>query len=154
MPQRVIDSLDELRSLIGQEVAVSDWFAIDQKRIDTFGEVTEDRQWIHSDVARAEKEMPQGKTIAQGFLTLSLLGYLLRQALLLKVEYKKGINYGFNRVRFPSPVPSGAQIRARCSLVSIEAVQGGVQICWAITVEAKNVEKPCLVAEWLVRYYP
>jgi acyl dehydratase len=154
MPQRIINSLDELRSLIGEEAGVSDWFTVDQARINAFGEITEDRQWIHSDIARAEKELPQGKTIAQGFLTLSLIGYLLKQAVLFKVEYKQGINYGFNRVRFPSTVPAGAEIRGRCSLVSVEVVQTGVQICWAVTVEVKGVTKPALVAEWLVRYYP
>ena len=154
MPQRIINSLDELRRLIGKEVGVSDWFTVDQARINAFGEITEDRQWIHTDAARAEKELPQGKTIAQGFLTLSLIGYLLRQVVLFKVEYKQGINYGFNRVRFPSTVQEGAQIRGRCTLVSIEELQSGVQICWAVTVEVKDVTKPALVAEWLVRYYP
>ena len=153
MPQRIINNLVELRSLVGQEVGVSDWFTVDQARINAFGEITEDRQWIHTDTARAEKEMPQGKTIAQGFLTLSLIGYLLKQAVLFKVEYKQGINYGFNRVRFPSTVQAGAQLRGRCTLVSIEEVQSGVQICWAVTVEVKDVTKPALVAEWLVRYY-
>ena len=153
MPQRIINSLDELRSFVGQEVGVSDWFTVDQARINAFAEVTEDQQWIHSDIVRAEKELPQGKTIAHGFLTLSLISCLVKRAVLYKVEYKHGINYGFNRVRFPSPVPCGGQIRGRCSLVSVEEVQGGVQICWAVTVEVKDVTKPGLVAEWLVRYY-
>jgi len=104
MPQRIINGLDELRSLTGQEVGVSDWFVVDQDRINAFAEVTEDHQWIHSDIERAKKEMPQGKTIAHGFLTLCLIRSLTRQAVLVKVEYIKGINYGFNRVRFPSPV--------------------------------------------------
>jgi acyl dehydratase len=153
MPQRVINSLDELRSLAGQEIGVSDWFTVDQKRINAFAGVTEDYQWIHSDVERAAKELPEGKTIAHGFLTLSLISTLMKSAVLFKVEHKQGINYGFNRVRFPSPVPSGGEIRARCALVSVEELQGGAQICWSVTVEVKNVTKPCLVAEWLVRYY-
>ena len=153
MPQRIINGLDELRSLTGQEVGVSDWFVVEQDRINTFAEVTEDHQWIHSDIERAKKEMPQGKTIAHGFLTLSLISYLVRQAVLVKVEYKQGINYGLNRVRFPSPVPTGSQIRGRCKLVSVEDVEGGAQICWGVTVEVKDVTKPSLVAEWLVRYY-
>ena len=153
MPQRIINSLDELRGLVGQEVGVSDWFTVDQARINAFAEVTEDQQWIHSDTVRAEKELPGGKTIAHGFLTLSLISQLMKRAVLFKVEYKQGINYGFNRVRFPSTVPAGAQIRGRCCLVSVEEVQGGAQICWAVTVEVKDVSKPCLVAEWLVRYY-
>src|SRR6478752_7380661 len=103
MPQRIIQSLDELRSLVGQEVGVSDWFTVDQARINAFAEATEDYQWIHSDIARAEKELTQGKTIAHGFLTLSLISYLVKQAVLFQVEYKQGINYRLNRVRFPSP---------------------------------------------------
>jgi len=153
MAQRIIQGLDELRGLAGQEVGVTDWFTVDQARINAFAEVTEDRQWIHIDTERAERELPQGNTIAHGFLTLSLLSYLVKQAVVLKLEYKHGINYGLNRVRFPSPVPEGSQIRGRCSLISVEDVQGGVQICWAITVEVKDVTKPSLVAEWLVRYY-
>jgi acyl dehydratase len=153
MAQRIIQGLEELRGLAGQEVGVTEWFTVDQARINAFAEATEDRQWIHTDMARAERELPQGKTIAHGFLTLSLLSYLMKQAVVLKVEYKHGINYGFNRVRFPSPVPEGSQIRGRCALVSVEDVQGGVQICWAVTLEVKDVTKPSLVAEWLVRYY-
>jgi len=154
MPQRIINSLDELRTLVGQEVGVSDWFTIDQERIDAFAEVTQDWQWIHSDVARAKKELPQGKTIAHGFLTLSLIGHLLKQAVVFQVQYKSGINYGFNRIRFPATVPAGAEIRGRCSLVSIEEIKDCVQLCWAVTVEVKDLSKPALVAEWLVRYYP
>ena len=153
MSQTIIHSLEELRSLVGQEVGVSDWFTLTQSRIDAFGEVTEDRQWIHVDTERARAEMPHGKTIAHGFLTLSLLSHLVRQAVLVKAEFKHGINYGLNWVRFPSPVPAGSQIRARCTLVTVEDVSGGVQICWAVTVEVKDVSKPALVAEWLVRYH-
>ena len=153
MGQRIIDGLEELRSLVGQEVGVSDWFTLTQSRINEFAEVTEDRQWIHVDTERARTDLPQGKTIAHGFLTLSLLSHLVKQAVLLKAEFKQAINYGFNRVRFPSPVPAGSQIRVRCTLASVQDVHGGVQICWAVTVEVKDVSKPSLVAEWLVRYY-
>ncbi len=153
MNQRIINSLEELRGLVGQEVVVGDWFVVTQKLIDTFAEVMDDHQWIHTDVERARKELPQGRTIAHGFLTLSLISRLLRQALVLKVEFKQGINYGFNRIRFPAPVPSDSEIRVRCTLLNVEEIPGGIQVTWAVTVEAKEASKPALVAEWLVRYY-
>jgi acyl dehydratase len=153
MSQRIIHGLEELRGLVGQEVGMSDWFTVTQAQIDAFAGLTEDRQWIHVDTERARTELPQGKNIAHGFLTLSLLSHLVRQAFVLEAEFHHGINYGLNRVRFPSPVPAGSQIRARCTLVTVEDVSGGVQICWAVTVEVKDVSKPALVAEWLVRYY-
>ena len=153
MAQRIIVGLEELRGLQGQEVAVGDWFTLDQSRINAFADVSEDRQWIHVDTERAQTDLPQGKTIAHGFLTLSLLSLLVRQAVLVKVEFKHGINYGFNRVRFPSPVPAGSQIRVRCSLVAIEELPEALQVCWAVTMDVKDVSKPALVAEWLVRYY-
>jgi acyl dehydratase len=153
MNQRIVHSLEELRGLVGQEVAVGDWFTLSQSRINAFAEVSEDRQWIHVDVERARTDLPQGKTIAHRFLTLSLLSHLIKQALLLKVEFKQGINYGFNRIRFPAPVPAGSEIRVRCTLLNLEEVPGGIQIGWAATLEVKDVSKPALVAEWLVRYY-
>src|SRR5258708_8415783 len=153
MAQRIIESIEELRSLVGQEVGTSDWFTLSQSRINAFADVIEDHQWIHVDIERARTELPEGKTIAHGFLTHSILGHLLHQAVLVKTEFKRGLNYGFNRIRFPSPVPAGSQIRLRCTLVSVEDVPGGVQICWAVTVEVKDTSKPALAAEWLVRYY-
>ena len=128
MAQRIIAGLEELRGLQGQEVAVGDWFTLDQSRINAFAEVSEDRQWIHVDTKRAQTDLPQGKTIAHGFLTLSLLSLLVGQAVMVKVEFKRGINYGLNRVRFPSPVPAGSQIRARCSLVAVEELPDALQI--------------------------
>jgi len=153
MAQRIIAGLEELRGLKGQEVDVGDWFALDQARINAFAEVSEDHQWIHVDTERAQTELPQGKTIAHGFLTLSLLSFLLKQAVVVKVEFKRGINYGLNRVRFPSPVPAGSQIRVRCTLVAVEEIPNAIQICWAVIMEVRDVSKPALVAEWLVRYY-
>ena len=153
MAQRIIHGIEELRALVGQEVAVSDWFTLDQSRINAFAEVSEDRQWIHLDTERARTDLPQGKTIAHGFLTLSLLSHLVKEAVAVKAEFSRVINYGFNRIRFPSPVPAGSQIRVRCTLVKVEDVSSGIQICWAVTVEVKDVSKPALIAEWLVRYY-
>ncbi len=153
MAQRIIHSIDELRSLAGQEVAVGDWFTLEQARINAFAEATEDRQWIHVDSERTRAELPQGKTIAHGFLTLSLLSFLVKEAVAVKGNFSRAINYGLNRVRFPTPVPAGAQIRVRLKLVSVEDVSGGIQICWAAAVDVDGDSKPALVAEWLLRYY-
>jgi len=153
MAQRIIQSIEELRSLIGQEVAVGEWLTLEQSRISAFAEVTEDRQWIHVDADRARTELPQGRTIAHGFLTLALLSFLVKEAVAVKVNFSRAINYGLNRVRFPTPVPAGSEIRVRLKLVSVEDVSGGIQLCWAATVDVEGDSKPALVAEWLVRYY-
>src|SRR5262245_26267169 len=156
MPVREITSLEELRSLTGQEVAVSDWFEVTQDNIDRFADATGDHQWIHVDVERAKAESPYGATIAHGFLTLSLLSRLMPQTVEIKLPIKMGVNYGLNKVRFPSAVPAGSKIRARAVLQSIEEIaakESGWQLVWNITVEREGGNKPCLVAEWLVRYY-
>lgn len=153
MPVREITSLEELRSLIGQEVNVGDWFEVSQERINMFAEATGDHQWIHVDQDRARTESPYGTTIAHGFLTLSLLSYLMSQTVRVRIPAKMGINYGLNKVRFPSPVPSGAQIRARATLQSIKDIPGGLQLLWVVSVEREGGDKPCCVAEWLLRQY-
>jgi acyl dehydratase len=153
MPPRIIDGIEELKSLVGQEVGASDWLEVTQERVNQFADATEDHQWIHIDTERARTESPFGVTIAHGFLTLSLLPFLTAQALSVRGNFKMGINYGLNKLRFPSPVPVGSSIRARFTLESVEDVPGGAQITWAVTVEAKDAQKPSLAAEWLVRYY-
>ena len=153
MPQRVIEGIDELKSLIGQEVGASDWFEVTQSRINAFSDATEDHQWIHIDVERARAESPFHTTIAHGFLTLSLLPHLGAQAFRVEGDFKMGINYGLNRLRFVSPVPAGSRVRARFTLQSVEDVPGGNQITWSVTAEIEGGQKPALVAEWLVRYY-
>jgi acyl dehydratase len=152
MPQRIIEGVEELRGLLGQEVGVSDWFTVTQDVIDAFAEVTLDRQWIHTDPERAQRESPFGTTIAHGFLTLSLLTHLQSQAVQLR-GVRMGINYGLNRVRFTSAVRSGSRIRTRSVLKEVEEIAGGVQLVWAITVEIEGASKPALVAEWLGRLY-
>ncbi len=148
-----IPSVEFLRERAGQEVAVSDWLAITQDRIDHFAETTEDRQWIHVDPARAAAESPFGTTIAHGFLTLSLVSVLARQAMTLPPG-KMGVNYGLNKVRFVTPVPSGTKIRGRFTPAEVSDVGGGAtQVVWHIVVEREGGTKPCLVAEWIVRYY-
>jgi acyl dehydratase len=153
MPAREISSLEELHSLAGQEVAVSDWFEVTQERINLFADATGDHQWIHIDVERAKTESPYGATIAHGFLTLSLLSQLMSQTVKINLPIRMGVNYGLNKVRFPSAVLAGSKIRARAVLQALEEIAGGWQLVWNITVEREGANKPCCVAEWLVRYY-
>ena len=143
----------ELADHLGDEVAVSDWLDITQQRIDRFAEATEDHQWIHVDPARAAAESPFHTTIAHGFLTLSLVSALARQALTIG-RIRMAINYGVNRVRFISPVPAGSRIRGRFTLAAVDEAGGGIHVTWSVTVEREGADKPCCVAEWLVRYYP
>jgi len=145
-------ALSRLAEHVGQDLGVSDWVTISQAQINTFADATGDHQWIHVDIARATAETPFKSTIAHGFLTLSLLSTLLRHTITVD-GLRMAINYGLNRVRFVSPVPAGARVRARVVLASVTPVDGGVQAAWAITVEREQQDKPCLVAEWLVRYY-
>jgi acyl dehydratase len=147
-----IDSVTNLHEQVGQEIAVSDWFPVTQERINAFAEATEDRQWIHTDPERAARESPFKETIAHGFLTLSLLSELMKNAMSVG-GVRMGINYGLNKVRFISPVPSGSRIRGRFTLASFEEIKGGVQGTWNVIVERDGGEKPCCSAEWLVRYY-
>lgn len=153
MATRVIEGIKELKSLIGQEVGTSDWLEVTQSRINDFANATEDHQWIHIDVKRAGADSPFHTTIAHGFLTLSLLPHLASQAVKVQGDFKMGINYGLNRLRFVSPVPAGSRVRAKFTLQSVEDFQGGNQIAWSVTVETEGGQKPALVAEWLVRYY-
>ena len=118
MAPLVVENLQSLKDSVGREIAVTDWFMMTQERIRQFAEATEDRQWIHVDRERAEKESPYKTTIAHGFLTLSLLSYFMKQALEIRGGMRMGINYGLNRVRFPSPVRTGSRIRARVRLPS------------------------------------
>ena len=142
-----------LGSRVGEEIAVSDWFEVTQARIDQFADATGDHQWIHVDPVRAAAELPSTRTIAHGFLTLSLLSTLIRESIRF-TGLRMAINYGLNRVRFVSPVPSGSRIRALITLQTVDAVSGGVQATWLATIEREGGDKPAAVAEWLVRYYP
>ena len=140
-------------SRVGEEIAVSGWLEVTQARIDQFAETTGDHQWIHVDPVRAAAELPSKRTIAHGFLTLSLLSTLMREAIRF-TGLRMAINYGLNRVRFISPVPSGSRIRARITLQAIEPVSGGFQATWMVTIDLEGGKKPACVAEWLTRYYP
>jgi acyl dehydratase len=147
-----MNSLRELQGKVGQEVGVSPWVEITQERIDTFARAIDDFQWIHVDPQRA-KDSPFGRTIAHGFLTLSLLSHLC-EATFGFADRRMGINYGLNRVRFTSPVPVNSRVRARFILQKYEPLEGdGVQVTWSVAVEIEGAQKPALVAEWLGRHY-
>ncbi len=153
MPPAVVDSLQSLKKFVGQEIGDSEWLPVTQERIAQFAEATEDRQWIHLDRERAAKESPYGTTIAHGFLTLSLISFLMKQAVQIRSGIRMAVNYGLNRVRFPSAVPSGAKIRGRFTLLSLKELSGAEEATFSVTVESEGGEKPCCVAEWIVRYY-
>jgi len=148
----VIPGVDRLKEWVGKEVAVSDWVEVSQERIDAFAAATGDDQWIHVDRERAAAESPYRRTVAHGFLTLSLLPDLMREAVDLRGA-RMGINYGLNRVRFTDPVPAGSCVRARFVLAACEEIEGGVQSVWSVTVECEGEAKPALVAEWITRRY-
>ena len=149
MTNRVINGIEELKTLAGQEVGVSNWLTVSQEMIDRFADVTGDHQWIHVDPERAKRETPFGSTIAHGFLTVSLLPQLSQQAFTVRGDFKMRINYGFNRLRFVSPVPAGARIRARFTAQKVT----DNEVTWLVTVDVEGQEKPAVVAEWLGRFY-
>ncbi|MCU1332289.1 MAG: maoc-like dehydratase [Candidatus Angelobacter sp.] len=154
MPKRIVDSPDALNALVGQEIAVTDWFNVTQERIQQFADATLDHQWIHVDVERARRESPFKAPIAHGFLTLSLLPHFMHEALEIKHGIRLGVNYGLNRVRFVSPVRAGSNIRARVALQSLKDVPpSGMEAVFNATIEVEGSDKPCCVAEWVVRYY-
>jgi len=150
---REFATLDAMRALVGQEVAVSDWVQIAQERVNQFADATDDHQWIHVDLARARTESPFGGPIAHGFLTLSLLSALFERTIRM-VDATMVINYGLNKVRFPAPVPVGSRVRARLTLASIEDLPQGAQLAWHVLVECEGASKPVCVAELLLRRYP
>jgi acyl dehydratase len=148
---RVFNGLDELRAAAGTQVGASDWMTIEQARVNTFADATDDHQWIHVDEEKA-KAGPFGGTIAHGFLTLSLLPKLLSQV--YRIEgVTMGVNYGLNKLRFTAPVPVGSKIRGVIDLDDVTEVKGGVQVTTRVTVEIEGSERPALVAEWITRQY-
>jgi len=153
MPPLVVETPGSLREFVGREISVTDWFTITQERVSQFAEVTEDRQWIHVDRERAKKESPYGTTIAHGFLTLSLVSHFMKEAIQIRSGVRMGVNYGLNKVRFPSPVRADSQIRARLRLHSIKELPDSTEATYVITIEGEEGEKPYCAAEWIVRYY-
>jgi acyl dehydratase len=142
-----VNGIEELKGLVGRTIGPSDWREVTQEVIDQFAEVSGDHQWIHVDVERAKTESPFGKTVAHGNLTLSMIDGF-RPALMESTGFKLGVNYGWNKVRFPAPVPSGSRIRGSVEVLTVDEVEGGwYQITQKWTVEVEGSEKPACVAE-------
>ena len=144
-----VEKPQDLLQHVGKELGPSEWLTVTQEMIDKFADATGDHQWIHVDVERAKKEMPGGKTIAHGYLTLSLLPRLAPT--LMKVEKRRrGLNYGSNRVRFTAPVPAGARVRLRQKLLKVEPVEdNGFRVTSEMTMEVEGSSRPAMVAETL-----
>jgi acyl dehydratase len=145
-------TIDRLTALVGTETGVSNWFTIDQQRIDAFAEITEDRQFIHID-PEAARASPFGGTIAHGFLTLSMFSALAQDALPRIEQLAMGVNYGFDKLRFLSPVPAGSRIRGRFKLESLTPRSPTEFLARSnVTVEIEGAAKPAVVADWLTLY--
>ena len=149
----VLEDVRALKEFVGREIGVTGWLSLTQKRIEQFAEATEDRQWIHLDRERARRESPYGTTIAHGFLTLSLVSYFVREAIEIRGGVRMAVNYGLNRVRFPSPVRSDSKIRARIAVLTLKELSDAVEVTYNVTIENEETHKPCCVAEWVLRYY-
>lgn len=152
MIKAAFTDIESIRKAIGTEVAVSDWHQVTQEQINLFADATGDHQWIHIDPERSAKESPYETTIAHGFLTLSLVAKFSGECLRNSTT-KMAINYGANKVRFPSPVKVNSKIRARFTLDSMEEISGGVQVQWIVTIDIEGQEKPACIAQTLTRWY-
>ena len=149
-----VNGIEEVRGLIGQTIGPSEWREVTQEDINTFADLSRDDQWIHVDVERAKTESPYGTTIAHGNCTLAMIDGF-RPELLESTGFKLGVNYGWNKVRFPAPVPAGARIRSTAEVTEVEDVGGGWwQIVTRFTVEVEGSEKPCCVADSVGRALP
>lgn len=145
----IFNTLDEVSAAVGADLGVSRWIDITQERINTFAETTEDRQWIHTDPLAAA-DGPYGKTVAHGFLSLSLLAAFSED--LLKVEEARtGVNYGLNKVRFPAPVPVDSKVRGHGKLAAVDQIPGGIQVTMVVSVEREGSDRPVCVAEFVLR---
>jgi acyl dehydratase len=147
-----IEDIEALKAHVGKKLGTGDWVLVDQKMIDQFAEATGDHQWIHVDVERAKREMPGGKTIAHGYLTLSLLPRL-NQSIFRVKKRSRGVNYGSNKVRFTAPVPAGSRVRGHLTLKALEPVPGGARLTMEAQVEVEGSDRPALVAETLSMVY-
>lgn len=153
MAKREFAHPSEMQKHVGEEIGVSDWVEITQERINLFADATGDHQWIHVDVERAKRDMPGGKTIAHGFLTLSLIPMLSQQISHIN-NVRNGINYGCNKVRFTSPVQAGSKVRARAKLIAADPMdKGGVRLTNQVTIEIDGQERPACVAETMSIVY-
>jgi len=149
----VLKNPQALQDYVGKEIGLTEWFRVTQERIVQFAEATEDRQWIHVDGARAERESPYGVRIAHGFLTLSLISHLVHEVLRIEGGMRLAVNYGLNRVRFPAAVRVESRIRARVGLLAFKEIADSIEAIYSVAVEIEGSEKPSCVAEWIVRYY-
>jgi acyl dehydratase len=148
------EGIEGLKSLVGREIGPSEWRTVSQEDIDRFAELSGDDQWIHVDVERARKESPFGTTVAHGNLTLSLIDGL-RKDLIASSGFALGVNYGWNTVRFPAPVPAGSRVRGRAEVISVDEVGGGWwQVVTRFTLEVEGNEKPCCVGDSVGRALP
>jgi acyl dehydratase len=150
---RVFNSIEELAQMTGQEIGVSDWILIDQARVNAFADATGDHQWIHVDVERARRELPSKDTIVHGFLTLSLMGWLVAGISRLD-GVSRQINYGLNKVRFPTALKTGTRVRAHQKLLSTAKRAGGTELVFEITIEIEGEERPACLAEIISIAYP
>jgi len=149
-----VNGAEGLREMIGKEIGPSDWREVTQEMIDSFAEISGDDQWIHVDVERAKKESPFGTTIAHGNLTLSLVDGF-RRTLVQQSGFKLGVNYGWDKVRFPAPVPAGSRVRARSEVVSVDELDGGwLHVVTRFKLEVEGGEKPCFVGDSVGRALP
>jgi acyl dehydratase len=149
----VLTKPGDLSEFVGREIGVTKWFRVTQERIEQFALATEDRQWIHLDRERARRESPYGTTIAHGFLTLSLISHLVKEAIQIQGGVRLAVNYGLNRVRYPAAVLADSRIRARVALQDLKEQPDWLEAIYAVTVESEQSTKPCCIAEWIVRYY-
>ncbi len=152
MPPFEIETVQALKNFVGREVGVSDWHAITQDQVQQFADATGDRQWIHLDRERAQRESPFGATIAHGFLTLSLISSLMKEAVQIRGA-RLVVNYGLNRVRFPAPVRVDSKVRARFRVIAVKELGDSLEAMFSVAVECNCADKPCCVAEWVLRYY-
>lgn len=152
MTAEVAVGVDGALGLIGAQLGPTDWIEISQQRVNAFADATDDRQWIHVDVERAQRDSPHGGTIAHGYLTLALVPRILRD--LLDVQgFAMGINYGADKIRFPSPVPTGARVRGELTVDDVTEIAGGIQLRLTVTITAEGAGKPACVAVVLIRRY-
>ena len=149
---RTVNGLDEMQTLVGQELGVSDWHLVTQDEVNLFADATHDHQWIHVDPERAKRESPFGGPIAHGYYTIALAPALLAQVLAV-TGVRMGVNYGLNKMRLPAPVPVGSRVRMRATLASYEPIAGGAQATLGLTFEVEHQAKPSCVAEVIYRYY-
>jgi acyl dehydratase len=146
-----VDGVDAFHDLVGQQLGYSEWQPVTQERVNVFADATDDHQWIHVDPERA-RGGPFGGPIAHGYLTLSLAPVLLNKV--IRVDNTKfGVNYGANKVRFPSPVPVGADLRMGVTVAAVDDVEGGVQVTYDLVMEVRDAPKPACVAQVVYRYY-